>query len=98
MQSLNERLETIDLSHDFKQKFTSLDEVKRWKASEKQNFFLHAILPVRKDIFYLFIRVFYHHSLLVTDQEIDIAEAMLLNYTRLLPEATCLKQHSTHMP
>ena len=95
VQSLSERLQTIGLPHDFKRKFRSLNEFKRWKASEKQNFFLHASLPVLKDI--LPSEIFYHHSLLVTgvqllcdysitDQEIDIAKAMLLNYARLLPE------------
>ena len=81
--------------HDFKWKFRSLDQVKRWKASEKQNFFLHASLPVLKHI--LLSEIFYHHLLLVTsvrllceysitDQQIDIVKAMLLGYTRLLPE------------
>jgi hypothetical protein len=95
IQCLSDRLHSIGLPHDFKRKFRSLNEFKRWKASEKQNFFLHASLPVLKDI--LPSEIFYHHSLLVTgvrllceysitDHEIDIAKAMLLSYTRLLPE------------
>ena len=44
VQNLSERLQTISLPHDFKQKFRSLDEFKRWKGSEKLNFFLHASL------------------------------------------------------
>ena len=48
VQSLSEHLQTIGLPYDLKRKFRSLDEFKRWKASEKQTFFLHASLPVLK--------------------------------------------------
>lgn len=110
--SMSERLQTIGLPHYFKRKFRSFDEFKRWKASEKQTFFLHASLPVLKDV--LPSEIFYHHSLLVTgvrllfeynitDQEIDIAEAMLSSYARLLPElhdiseATFISHAITHL-
>ncbi|KAJ7392335.1 hypothetical protein OS493_011993 [Desmophyllum pertusum] len=82
------------LPHDFKRKFRPVEEFNRWKASEKQVLFLHAGLPILKA--YLPAEHFYHHSLLVTgirilcedevtDHDIDIADAMLANYTRLLP-------------
>ncbi len=93
--NLSQSLKAIGLPHDFNRKFRLLGEFQRWKASEKQTFFLHASLPLLKGI--LPPELFYHHSLLVTgvrllceyditEEQICIAEAMLLNYTRLLPD------------
>jgi hypothetical protein len=48
--SLTQSLKAIGLPHDFNRKFRSLEEFKRWKASEKQTFFLHASLPLLKGI------------------------------------------------
>ena len=62
--SLSQNLKAIGLPHDFNRKLRPLEEFKRWKASEKQTFFLHASLPLLKGI--LPPEIFYHHCLLVT--------------------------------
>ncbi|XP_028403523.1 uncharacterized protein LOC114526207 [Dendronephthya gigantea] len=110
--ALSERLQSINLPHDFKRKFRSFEEFRRWKASEKQAFFLHASLPILKDI--LPSEVFFHFSLLVTgvrmlceynitEDMISVAGAMLDSYTRLLPklydisEATFNSHSLTHL-
>ncbi|CAB4001342.1 Hypothetical predicted protein [Paramuricea clavata] len=97
--SLSQNLKAIGLPHDFNRKLRPLEEFKRWKASEKQTFFLHASLPLLKGI--LPPEIFYHHCLLVTgvrllceyditDDQVTIAKAMLLSYTRMLPDLYCL--------
>ena len=110
---ISQKLRSLILSHDFKRKFRPVEEFHKWKASEKQVLFLHAGLPILKP--YLPAEHFYHHSLLVsairmlcedeiTDHDIDIADAMLATYTRLLPalfsetECTYNSHALTHLP
>ena len=110
---ITHKLCSIILPHDFKRKFRPVEEFHRWKASEKQALFLHAGLPILKA--YLSTEHFYHHSLLVTairmlcadeitEYDIDIADAMLVTYTRLLPtlyhetECTYTSHALTHLP
>ena len=93
-QVISKKLHDVKLPHDFKRKFRPIEEFNRWKASEKEVLFLHAGLPILKTL--LPTDYFLHHCLLVTgirilcedvitDNDIDIAHAMLVNYTRLLP-------------
>lgn len=110
---ISNRLSKIKLPHDFKRKFRPLEEFNKWKASEKQALFLHAGLPILKS--HLPTEHFFHNSLLVTairllcgneisEHDIDVADAMLMTYTRLLPtlfgETECTyNSHSlTHFP
>ena len=93
-QVISKKLHDVKLPHDFKRKFRSIEEFNRWKASEKEVLFLHAGLPILKTL--LPTDHFLHHCLLVTgirilcedvitDNDINIAHAMLVNYTCLLP-------------
>ena len=110
---ISHKLRSVILPHDFKRKFRPIEEFHKWKASEKQALFLHAGLPILKHC--LPVEHFYHHSLLVsairmlcgdeiTDHDIDIADAMLVTYTRLLPtlfnetECTYNTHALTHLP
>lgn len=92
--NISDKLHSIMLPHDFKKKLRPIEEFHKWKAHEKEVMFLHAGLPVLKD--HLPAEHFYHHSLLVTgirilcedevtDHDIDIANAMLTSYVRLIP-------------
>ena len=111
--NISHKLHSVMLPHDFKRKFRPIEEFHRWKASEKELLFLHVGLPVLKDV--LPAEHFYHHSLLVTairilcedeitDHDIDIADAMLASYIRLLPtlfddhECTYNSHSLTHFP
>ena len=103
----------LDTAHDFKRKLRPVEEFHKCKATEKQVLFFHAGLPILKP--YLPAEHFYHHSLLVSairmlckdeirDHDIDIADAMLATYTRLLPtlfsetECTYNSHALTHLP
>lgn len=103
----------MKLPRDFKRKFCPVEEFGKWTASEKQVLFHHAGLPILKSL--LPAEHFYHHSLLVTgirilcedevtNLDIDIADAMLASYTRLLPslyderECTYNSHSLTHFP
>jgi hypothetical protein len=111
-ETLSGKLMSTLLPHDFKRKLRQVEEFKRWKANEKQTMFLHVGLPLLKQL--LPTELFYHHCLLVkgirllcegiTEATISVAEAMLLNYTRLLPslydvtEETYNSHSLTHFP
>ena len=41
----------VKFPHDFHRKLRSINELKRWKNRELQNFFLHASLPILKTFF-----------------------------------------------
>lgn len=83
----------VKLPHDFPKKMRSLSELGKWKAHEKIIFLFHLSLPALRK--YLPSEYFYHHCLLVTglriladdkvrEVDIDIAEAMLDSYIRLV--------------
>lgn len=91
---ISKKLHDVKLPHDFKRKFRPIEEFNRWKASQREVLFLHTGLPILKTL--LSTDHFFHHCLLVTgirilcedvitSNDIDIAHAMLLHYTRLLP-------------
>lgn len=111
--NVSHQLQTIKLPHDFKRKFRPVEEFSKWKASEKGALFHHAGLPILKPL--LPPEHFYHHCLLqtgirilcedkVTDHGIDIADAMLSSYIRLIrnlfdeKECTYNSHSLTHLP
>ena len=111
--NVSHQLRTIKLPHDFKMKFRPVEEFSKWKASEKGALFHHAGLPILKHL--LPPEHFYHHCLLqtgirilcedkVTDHGIEIADAMLASYIRLIPnlfdekECTYTSHSLTHLP
>ena len=94
VETLSKKLQSTSLPHDFKRKLRSIKEFNKWKANEKQTLFLHVGLPLLKEL--LPSELFYHHCLLITgirllcednitETQINIADAMLQNYTRLIP-------------
>ena len=112
-EALSKKLMSTSLPHDFKRKLRQVEEFQKWKANEKQTMFLHVGLPILKQL--LPTELFHHHCLLVTgirllcedtitEDDINVAEAMLHNYTRLLPslfdvtEATYNSHSLTHFP
>ena len=84
----------VKFPHDFNRKFRPINELKRWKDRELQNFFLHASLPILN---YFFLDDYFcHFSLLVTtmwlltndiitDSDIEIAKLLIRSYQRLIP-------------
>ena len=85
---------SVKFPHDFNRKLRPINELKRWKDRELQNFFLHASLPILKSFFP--DDCFCHFALLVTaiwlltddiitDSDIEIAKLLIRSYQRLLP-------------
>ena len=107
------KLTSTFLPHDFKRKLRQVEEFNKWKANEKQPMFLRIGLPLLKQL--LPPELFYYHCLLVTgirllcedtisENDINAAKAMLLNYSRLLSslfdvsEARYNSHYLTHLP
>ena len=85
---------SVKFPHDFNRKLRPINELKRWKDRELQNFFLHASLPIMKSFFP--DDCFCHFALLVTaiwlltddiitDSDIEIAKLLIRSYQRLMP-------------